>query len=70
MSSAVERAISVKVCPVTGDGFSKYSPLLGGTNSPPMKLSYRLWTDTGLPGWPGAAYVAIGDLLAELPIVG
>jgi len=33
---------------VDGDGFSKYPPLLGGTNSPPMKLPYRSWTDTTL----------------------
>jgi hypothetical protein len=33
------RAISVKVSPVTGVGFSKYPPLAGGTHSPPMKWS-------------------------------
>ena len=36
MSSAVERATSVKILPVTGVGFSKYSPLTGGTHWPPM----------------------------------
>ena len=36
MSSAVDRAISVNGWPVTGEMFSKYSPLAGGTNSPPM----------------------------------
>jgi hypothetical protein len=36
MSSAVERAISVNGLPVTGVMFSKYSPLTGGTHSPPM----------------------------------
>ena len=38
-SSAVERAISVKISPVTGEGFSKYWPLTGATYSPPMMLS-------------------------------
>jgi hypothetical protein len=36
-------AISTNDWPLTGDGFSKYAPLLGGTNSPPMKLPYRLF---------------------------
>jgi hypothetical protein len=54
MSSLVDRAISVNGWPVTGVGFSKYWPPAGGTNSPPMKLPYRSWTDTRLPGWPGA----------------
>jgi hypothetical protein len=40
-SSAVERAISVKTSPVTGEGFSKYWPFTGATYSPPMMLSYR-----------------------------
>ena len=35
-SSAVERATSVNTSPVTGVGFWKYSPLVGGTHSPPM----------------------------------
>ena len=48
MSSPVERAISVNVWPLTGEGFSKYPPLLGGTNSPPMKFPYRSCTDTRL----------------------
>ena len=39
MSSAVPRATSQKVLPVTGDGFSKYWPLTGGTHSPPIQLS-------------------------------
>jgi hypothetical protein len=39
MSSAVPRATSVKVSPVTGVGFSKYCPLAGATYSPPMKWS-------------------------------
>jgi hypothetical protein len=39
MSSAVPRATSVKVSPVTGVGFSKYWPLAGATYSPPMKWS-------------------------------
>ena len=39
MSSAVPRAISVNALPVTGEMFSKYSPLTGATHSPPMKLS-------------------------------
>ncbi len=38
-SSAVERATSVKTWPVTGVGFSKYSPFTGGTHCPPMKFS-------------------------------
>ena len=50
MSSAVERATSLNGWPVTGDGFSKYWPLAGGTHSPPMKLPYRSCTETGLPG--------------------
>ena len=50
MSSAVDRAISVNGWPVTGEMFSKYSPLAGGTHSPPMKLSYRSCTETRLPG--------------------
>lgn len=41
MSSAVPRATSVKVWPVAGDGFWKYCPLTGATQSPPMKFSYR-----------------------------
>jgi hypothetical protein len=36
ISSAVPRATSVNVRPVTGVGFSKYWPLTGGTHSPPM----------------------------------
>ena len=40
---------------VTGDGFSKYLPSTGATNSPPIQLSYRAWTSAGLPGWPGGA---------------
>ena len=40
-SSAVERAISVKISPVTGEGFSKYWPLTGGTYSPPMMFLSR-----------------------------
>ncbi len=39
MSSSVERATWQKTWPVTGDGLSKYWPLTGGTNLPPMKLS-------------------------------
>ena len=39
MSSAVPRATSVKVWPVTGVGFSKYWPFAGATYSPPMKWS-------------------------------
>ena len=39
MSSAVPRAISVNGWPVTGVRFSKYWPLTGATNSPPMQLS-------------------------------
>ena len=38
MSSSVERGTSLNGCPVTGVGFSKYSPPTGGTHSPPMKL--------------------------------
>ena len=34
--SAVPRAISVKTCPVTGEGLVKYWPLAGGRYSPPM----------------------------------
>ena len=41
MSASVERGISQNVCPVTGVGFSKYSPPTGGTHSPPMKFPYR-----------------------------
>ncbi len=36
MSSAVERATSQNVLPVTGVGFSKYCPFVGFTHSPPM----------------------------------
>jgi hypothetical protein len=36
MSSAVERATSQKTWPVIGVTLSKYSPLLGATNWPPM----------------------------------
>ena len=39
MSSAVPRATSQKVLPFTGDGFSKYWPLTGGTHSPPIQWS-------------------------------
>ena len=38
MSASVERGTSQNACPVTGVGFSKYSPPIGGTHSPPMKL--------------------------------
>jgi hypothetical protein len=38
-SSAVPRATSANVWPVTGVGFSKYRPLAGATYSPPMKWS-------------------------------
>ena len=38
-SSAVPRAISVKVLPVTGVGFSKYWPCGGATYSPPIQWS-------------------------------
>ena len=37
MSSAVPRATSVNGLPLTGEMFSKYSPLTGSTHSPPMK---------------------------------
>ena len=37
MSSAVPRAISVNGLPLTGEMFSKYSPFIGSTQSPPMK---------------------------------
>ena len=37
-SSALERGISQNTRPVMGVMFSKYSPLAGGTHSPPMKL--------------------------------
>jgi hypothetical protein len=40
-SAAVPRAISVKICPVAGAGFSKYLPLAGATYSPPIQWSYR-----------------------------
>ena len=36
MSSAVERGTSQNARPVIGVMFSKYSPLVGGTHSPPM----------------------------------
>jgi hypothetical protein len=36
MSSAVPRPTSQNTCPVTGEMFSKYSPLTGATHSPPM----------------------------------
>jgi hypothetical protein len=39
MSSAVERAISQTISPLIGVRFSKYCPLTGGTQAPPMKLS-------------------------------
>ena len=39
MSSAVPRAISQNTLPVTGDGFSKYWPLTGGTHWPPIQFS-------------------------------
>ena len=38
-SSAVPRATSQNVCPLTGVGFSKYWPLTGATHSPPIQLS-------------------------------
>ena len=38
MSSAVERGTSQKGLPLTGEGFSQYLPLAGGTHSPPMKF--------------------------------
>ncbi|MNV97558.1 hypothetical protein D3C71_1926930 [compost metagenome] len=38
MSSALERATSVKTLPVTGVVFSKYWPLRGATHWPPMKF--------------------------------
>ena len=41
MSASVERGTSQNASPVTGVGFSKYSPPTGGTHSPPMKLPYR-----------------------------
>ena len=37
-SAAFERATSQSTCPFTGERFSKYLPLLGSTNAPPMKL--------------------------------
>ncbi len=39
MSSAVPRATSQNTLPLTGEGFSKYWPLTGGTYSPPIQLS-------------------------------
>ncbi len=41
MSSAVLRATSQKGLPLTGETFSKYSPLTGATRWPPIQLSYR-----------------------------
>ncbi len=52
MSSAVPRAISQKVLPVTGLGFSKYW-LDRGTRRPPIQWSYREAKVVGLPGCPG-----------------
>ena len=40
-------------------GLAKYSPLAGGTYSPPMKWSYRSRYVTTLPDCPGAAYFVI-----------
>ena len=39
MSSAVDRATSQNTWPSTGDGFSKYWPLTGGTHLPPIQFS-------------------------------
>ena len=39
MSSAVDRATSVKALPVAGVTFSKYSPLAGGVQAPPIEFS-------------------------------
>ena len=39
MSDSSERATSQNTSPVTGVRFSKYSPAVGATHSPPMKLS-------------------------------
>ncbi len=39
MSSAVPRATSVKALPVTGEMFSKYWPLTGLTQPPPIQFS-------------------------------
>jgi len=40
MSSLVERAALAISLPSIGEVLSKYSPYTGGTNLPPMKLSY------------------------------
>ncbi len=55
MSSAVERGISQKPLPVTGDTFSKYCSRFGLTNSPPMKFWYRLSKWTSAPSVLGFA---------------
>ena len=55
MSSAPERAARVKVLPLIGVMTSKYWPFSGGTNLPPMKLSYCGLKATLAPGVPGAA---------------
>lgn len=55
MSSAVPRATSQKGLPVTGEMFSKYWPLMGGTHSPPIQFSYRGLKLTFDPSWPGWA---------------
>ena len=62
MSASVERGISQNVCPVTGVGFSKYSPPTGGTHSPPMKLPYRDSYDINASAAPGRAYTVISEL--------
>ncbi|MNS94235.1 hypothetical protein D3C72_1284470 [compost metagenome] len=38
MSAALERGNSAITSPLTGEVLVKYSPLIGATNSPPMKL--------------------------------
>jgi hypothetical protein len=39
MSAGAEYATSQNASPVDGVGFSRYSPVVGATQSPPMKFS-------------------------------
>jgi hypothetical protein len=39
MSAGPDMAISQNGLPVPGETFARYSPVVGGTHSPPMKFS-------------------------------
>ncbi len=63
-SSVVERGTSVNGSPVAGVTFWEYSFFTGGTQCPPMKLSYRDFSSTGLSTCPGGAKVATFSMVA------